>query len=122
MSKASTAKNNFLNTRFPKSERVHREDTIQILLKQESIACFPLRFTWLKRDSKRTEILIVVSKKKIPKAVDRNTLKRRIRATFRKYKHHFLGYTLMASYTSQEISTSDEIIQAWEALLKRIIP
>ncbi len=109
-----------MNTRFPKSERVHLEDTIQALLKTSAVAIYPLRFAWLKKEDQGTELLVLVSKKKLPHAVDRNTMKRRIRATFRTYKHHFLGYSLMVSYLPKEILPSDQLSVAWEAFLNRL--
>jgi ribonuclease P protein component len=102
-----------LNTRFPKSERVHLEDKIQVLLKSPAVSYYPLRFTWIKNDDNKAELLVLVSKKKLSLAVDRNTMKRRIRETFRTHKSALVGYSVAVFFMPSELKSSEDLEKAF---------
>jgi len=75
---------------FPKNERLCGKTTIDDLFENGSfIKGFPLRLVWNVEEFDNETIaktLIVVPKKNIKNAANRNILKRRIREAFRIYK------------------------------------
>lgn len=76
---------------FKKEERLLSKKIIDLLFeKGMSFADDPVRTIWLESELKAdspVQVLIAVPKKNVSKAVDRNTIKRRMREAYRKHKH-----------------------------------
>ncbi|MFA6923202.1 MAG: ribonuclease P protein component [Bacteroidales bacterium] len=81
---------------FKKDERLCSRKVISELFeKGNSFNVFPIKTIWLKTSFESpypAKILIVVPKKNIKKAVDRNKIKRRIREIYRKNKESLYEY------------------------------
>lgn len=81
---------------FSKSERLTGKYDTDLLLKEGfSFFVFPLRITFRthpKREGEVTRVLVMVSKRKIRTAVERNTVKRRIREAYRLNKHELASF------------------------------
>lgn len=90
---------------FKKSERICSETEIELIYKNgEKRHAFPLLSFWLKReDDGPARIVISVAKKRFHNAVDRNRVKRLIRAAYRRHKFPD-GYDVALIYLSEEIS------------------
>src|SRR6188768_1623853 len=73
---------------FRKEERLRKEKDIQELFdKGSSFYLFPFKVFILPNDDKEShQVLISVSKKNFKRAVDRNTIKRRMREAYRLQK------------------------------------
>lgn len=74
--------------KFPKSEILSSKATIKDLFaKGQSFNCFPLRVIYLIRprlqQSDATQVLFTVPRRSFKKAVDRNTIRRRIKEAYR---------------------------------------
>ena len=85
-----------MNFTFPKSERLSQKKIIEILFQKDNPIVsqqfvYPFRVLYLTQDEDYTapQILISVTKRRFKKAVDRNTLKRRIREAYRLHKPFF---------------------------------
>ena len=76
---------------FKKEERLLSKKIIDLLFeKGVSFVNNPVRTIWLEAELKTNspvQVLIAVPKKNVAKAVDRNTIKRRMREAYRKHKH-----------------------------------
>lgn len=90
---------------FGKSERVCSETEIKLIYKKgEKRHAFPLLSFWHKRDDDGpARIVISVAKKRFHHAVDRNRVKRLIRAAYRRHKFHY-GYDVVLIYLSDDIA------------------
>ena len=75
---------------FPKKQKLCSEKEIEILFKNgKSISENPFRAVWTfkeNNDNSFVKLLIVVSKKRLKLAVDRNVIKRRIKEAYRLQK------------------------------------
>ncbi|MDW8296149.1 MAG: ribonuclease P protein component [Raineya sp.] len=89
-----------MNQKLPKSEILRSKKVIQELFQANSsfFYAYPLQIRWLQRTPENQEstlqpnfpqVLFVVSKKKIKKAVTRNLIRRRLREVYRKNKSNF---------------------------------
>ncbi|MDP1726538.1 MAG: ribonuclease P protein component [Bacteroidota bacterium] len=80
---------------LPKKERVRKESVISALFAKNnlSLSAPPFRFTWviLEPNAVSCQVLVVSSKKKLKKAVDRNRQKRQLRELYRINKNNLLA-------------------------------
>ena len=122
-----------INHSFKKEERLTHKKTFDILfVKGRSLVVPPLKLIWLTTEAKLpfpAQTGISVPKKSFPKAVDRNTLKRRIRESYRKNKHLLyeilkkknLSIALMILYTARKESSYVEIEKKMIVSLQKLI-
>ncbi len=98
---------------FSKSERICSEREIERIYKSgEKRHAFPLLTFWLNRgDDAPARIVISVAKKRFHNAVDRNRIKRLIRAAYRRHKFPD-GYDVAIIYISDKIAEYSTIEQA----------
>lgn len=112
---------------FGKAEKLKKEKDIQELFhKGSSFYLFPFKVIVLstpEEDLKFNQVLISVSRRNFRSAVDRNTIKRRIREAYRMQKSILppapirrIGFI----YTHKEILPSSEIMSKMVHALKRI--
>lgn len=78
-----------------KKERIHLRDEIRLLFNNnEHIICYPIRILYHRlpenQDDVPIKILFSAPKKRLKRAVDRNKIKRRMRESYRQYKHHLI--------------------------------
>ncbi len=118
--------------RFVKNERLKSSKTIGQLFKSgSSFGMYPLRAVWklVEQNPEKSMLQIAVSvpKKKFPKAVDRNRLRRQVREAFRLHKHRFgqlatdtPPIALMILYTGVEALPYATIETAMIRMLKRL--
>lgn len=110
-----------MNARFPKKERLHGEIDIQNLFKQAFIEKYPLRLSYIRTESEHSSVLISVPKRKISLAVNRNTIKRRIREVYRTHKlNNGHNYHFGFVYTSHKIESYANIEVALISLLNKV--
>lgn len=102
--------------KFPKREHLKSKKLIKELFeKGRSINCFPIRILYLSTiTSAFTQVLIVVPKKKIKHAVDRNRIRRQIREAYRSNK------LLILQNQESEIQNSIQSIQ--DEARSRVLP
>ena len=117
---------------FKKNERLTNKKTFDLLFnKGNSFSVPPLRLVWVysQKDSAiPVQLGISVPKRSFAKAVDRNTLKRRIRESYRKNKSGLYGMlkeknlaiALMIIYTSKEQLPYQEIEKKMIVSLQRM--
>ncbi|HNP79203.1 MAG: ribonuclease P protein component [Cyclobacteriaceae bacterium] len=115
------------NSRFPKKERLSRKKIIEDLFNTgSSQVCFPLKVMFAPHpDAKLSshQVLISAPVKNFKNAVDRNTIKRRIREGYRQHKHTLTTsrpLCLAYIYIAKEILPSKTIHQAILTSLERI--
>jgi ribonuclease P protein component len=86
-----------MNTKLPKSERLHAQKSIKELFdKGSSFFLYPFKVLVLNIpaiEPKAPQVLFSVSKKKIKKAVHRNRMKRIIKEGYRLNKQILTGHT-----------------------------
>lgn len=121
---------------FSKSERLTHSKIIDSLFEKDSLVVeerfvYPFRVLYIREnpyvsDQANPQILISVPKRKFSKAVDRNTLKRRIREAYRLNKPHFqvegkakLPDVLAFVYIGSTIESSDKIHKKMAAILDK---
>jgi len=119
---------------FKKEERLCNKKLIDELFhKGSSFLCYPFKASWLMVDDAvqtvPAQILISVSKRRYKHAVDRNTVKRRLREVYRLNKQqHF--YDLLATsnkkiilsigYIGKQIESSELFDKKMVKLLKQL--
>lgn len=84
--------------RFPKSQRITRKSDIDLLFSQpKTLRKGSVMLKYIFRESRDKEqpvqVLIVVSKKRIHRAVDRNKIKRQLREIFRRNQNQLQDYS-----------------------------
>src|SRR5688572_28897615 len=117
---------------FRKEERLRKEKDIQELFdKGSSFYLFPFKVFVLPNDAKEPQVhqvLISVSKKNFKRAVDRNTIKRRMREAYRLQKQILPELPLVKAgfiYSHKEILDFAEIKKKmYQCLIKipKIVP
>ncbi len=116
-----------MNYKFPKSERLHSKKLIQELFTEgSSFFLYPFKVYLKEQDSKEGEapkLLISIPKKKVPKAHNRNLIKRRAKEAYRLNKHNLtashdilLGFV----YVSEDIKPFQEIQESIIKILARV--
>jgi ribonuclease P protein component len=112
---------------FKKEERLSREKTIQELFeKGSSFYLYPFKVYFMQNpnpDSATHQVLISVSKKNFKRAVDRNSIKRRIREAYRRNKNLLPGQNKLAIayiYSVKEILPTAQIQERLVKTFKRL--
>ncbi len=86
-----------MSLRFPKRERLcSKKDIDKLFAEGRNVRCGSVSLKWLIRDSdnreRQRQILMVVPKRNVRKAVDRNRIKRQLREIYRTQKDIWLSY------------------------------
>ena len=112
---------------FRKEERLYKEKIIQELFeKGSSFYIYPFKVYFMQNpDASRTshQVLISVSKKNFKRAVDRNSIKRRIREAYRLNKNLLHGQNKLAIayiYSVKEILPTAQIQERLVKTFKRL--
>lgn len=107
-----------------KDERLHgRKEIARLLSKGKFRACRCLRYCFCPNEAGYGRIMVSVPKRLFKRAVKRNTLKRRIRESYRLQKHLLpegRGADILFIYNSKEIADSKEIFAAAGQILKEV--
>ncbi len=118
---------------FKKNERLTNKKTFEFLFeKGNSFSVFPFKIVWAETGTKSTtsaQLGISVPKRLFARAVDRNTLKRRIRESYRKNKQPLyeilkkknLTIALMVIYIAKEELPYQEIEKKMIVSLLKLI-
>ncbi|MEC7863777.1 MAG: ribonuclease P protein component [Bacteroidota bacterium] len=118
---------------FPKKQKLYSEKEIEILFsKGKSISESPFRAVWAfaeNNDNVFVKVLIVVSKKRLKLAVDRNVIKRRIKEACRLQKKQLELFlesnnqqlNLAIIYQQEEILDYKHLEEKIKLLLSRLI-
>ena len=86
-------------SKFPKKYKLKRHKPIEKLFKEgQNFKAHALKIIYLKHEEKTCQVAFSVSKKKFPKAVDRNLIKRRMRAAFQSLNEYPKNVHLMLIY------------------------
>lgn len=98
-----------------KQERLSSLKDIEVLFKEgKSFTKYPFRVIWLEKDptsGTRIRVMFSVSKRKFPKAVDRNKVKRLMRESYRLLKPEFYqSLPLNASWDIGLVYSGTEIL------------
>jgi ribonuclease P protein component len=126
--------------KFISSERLKSRKTIAALFqkdKSKSFGAYPLRLVWTPLAATQSEqppiqAAFAVPKKNFRRANVRNTIKRRIRESYRLHKHLLYDalaphqdnsscFALMWLYTGKELLSYSEIDKAMQNAIKRFI-
>ncbi|MBO6517390.1 MAG: ribonuclease P protein component [Bacteroidia bacterium] len=114
--------------RLLKSERLKSRDRIQEIFSgnSERVGKYPLLLFYTKSDEASAssfQVLFSVSKRNFPRAVDRNTMKRRMREAFRANKTALNDLlplnnqlALAVIYTGKELSSVDSLSNTFSKL------
>ncbi len=121
------------NFTFKKAERLKSRKVIASLFnKGQSFGMYPLRVVWLEMKESKSgfpvQFALTVPKKKFPKAVHRNRLRRLIREAYRLNKHRLYQelqkqekqYGIMIIYTGKEAFPFQTIESSMKKIIKRL--
>ncbi len=115
---------------FKKEERLTREKWIQELFqKGSSFVLYPFKVLFLPHPDPTwpvTQVLITVSNRSFSRAVDRNTIKRRVREAYRLHKFEIgspTKWVIAYIYIGKEIAPSDvihhKLVQTFDRLRRK---
>ncbi len=118
---------------FKKAERLKSKKIIDSLFQQgQSFGVYPVRIVWVELENSDNpypvQCAVSVSKRKFPKAVDRNRIKRQLREAWRLHKHRLYEalegeqqFGIMLLYTGKEQITQVEIERCVQRIIKKFI-
>jgi ribonuclease P protein component len=124
---------------FSKHERLNSLKEIDQLFKEgKSVTQSPVRLIWIEANTSEmsmpaVRVMFAVPKRKFPRAVDRNRIRRLLRESYRLEKNRLfekigsdIAYNLAIVFTGSEIpdyiTIQKVLIQALERWLKKITP
>jgi ribonuclease P protein component len=118
---------------FKKSEKLCSRKLIQKLFagKPDSLFHHPIKFSWIEAEFTSpypAQVMISVSKKNFPRAVDRNRVKRMIREIYRLHKHNIYKhletkgrkYALSINYVGKTIMEYAELESRLKVIFERL--
>lgn len=118
---------------FKKEERLTNNKIMDELFKKgSSIVLEPVRLVWLKTELPviiPAQVVITVSKRNFPRAIDRNRIKRMIRESYRQHKNDLyrfltekkISLALAIVYTGKNILPYEEMKEKIIVVLNRLI-
>lgn len=119
---------------FKRGERLKSRKVIEGLFSQgQSFGQYPIRIVWTiikpRLSTYPVQCAFTVPKRKFPKAVQRNRIKRQMREAFRQKKHILYEaleqeenqLAFMLIYTGKEATSSKEINQAIDKMIHRFL-
>jgi len=119
---------------FKRDERLKSRKVIgKLFAGGHSFGQYPLRLVWIEEEHKKgghtIQCTVSVAKKKFPKAVDRNRIRRQIKEAYRLNKHWVYEamneqeppYAFMILYVAKEALSYEEIETAMKRMLKRFL-
>jgi len=118
---------------FKKTERLKSRTTIGRLFKEgQSFGMYPLRIVWVTQPSKQAspvQFTVSVPKKKFPKAVHRNRIRRQVKEAYRLNKHGLyqhledsdLHFACMVLYVAKTPLPYQQIETAMQKLIKKFL-
>jgi len=119
---------------FQKGERLKSRKAIGALFKEgKSFGQYPLRLVYMPMEERRSvfpaQFTVSVPKKKFPKAVRRNRIRRQVREAWRLNKHRLYRglegkgrqYALMVIYVATENLSYAEIEHAMQQMIRRFL-
>ncbi len=120
-----------LSYTFKKAERLKSKKVIDSLFQEgQSFGAYPLRIVWVRTEGNDSPVqcAVSVSKRRFPKAVDRNRIKRQLREAWRLNKHHLYQeleteeqYAIMLLFTGKEHAPQHEIEQSVQRIIKKFL-
>lgn len=122
------------NESFKREERLKSRKKIEQLFKEgQSFGHYPLRIVWVMNEEPvgpfPAQFALSVPKRKFPKAVHRNRLRRQVREAYRLHKWRLYKglegtdqqISLMVLYTAKEQLPYKEIEQAMKGMIHRFL-